>query len=156
MNTAVSADNLSVFERFPPLSLLLLIMLSIATLGIYTWWWMYSRSVILNEVLPVEQRIATNLMHLCLGGFVVTLVLAIAAGFQPGNVSLENTLNILSMVLNIMVIVWILYFRRGMNYLLGQIKTQYHLNIVWTLLFQVFYMQYKINMIRAHSQIGVM
>lgn len=156
MSSPVPAVNLSAFERFPPISLLLLIMLSIATLGIYTWWWMYSRSVILNEALPAEQRIATNLMHLCLGGFVVTLVLAIAAAFQPENISMENTANILSMALNIMVIVWILYFRRGMNYLLGQTRTQYHLGIVWTLLFQVFYMQYKINMIRAHNQIGVM
>jgi hypothetical protein len=156
MNASVPGANLSAFERFPPLSLLLLIFFSVATLGIYTWWWMYSRSILLNEALPVEQRIDTNLMHLCLGGFFVTLVLAVAAGLQPDNISLENTVNILSMALNIMVIVWILYFRRGMNYLLGQTRTQYHLNIVWTLLFQVFYMQYKINMIRAHNQIGVM
>jgi hypothetical protein len=156
MNASSPQGELSSFEKFPALGLLPLICISIVTLGIYTWWWMYSRSVILNNALPPEQRISLHFMHLCLGGFVVTMVLAIALGFQPDNMSMEQTVNILSMVLNIMVIIWVLHFRRGVNYLLGQIKTPYHMNIILTLLFQVFYMQYKLNLIRAHSQIGVM
>jgi hypothetical protein len=156
MNPPDFTENLSGFKEFPPISILLLILLSLATLGLYTWWWMYSRSAILNSALLPEQRINTNFMHLCLGGFVVTLVLAVAAGFQPENVSLESTVNILSLVLNIMVIVWVLLFRRGVHVLLGQEETPYHMNLFWTLLFQVFYMQHKLNLIRAHSRIGVM
>jgi hypothetical protein len=156
MNSPDVSGNLSGFKEFPPISILLLILLSLATLGLYTWWWMYSRSVILNSALPPEQRINTNFMHLCLGGFAVTLVLAVAAGFQPENISLESTVSILSLVLNIMVIVWVLLFRRGVHALLGQEETPYHMNLFWTLLFQVFYMQHKLNLIRAHSQIGVM
>lgn len=156
METSAATDKLLVFKDFPPLDLLRLILFSLITFGIYTWWWMYSRSVILNSVLPEEQRINTNFMHLCLGGFVVTLLLAIAAGFQLDNISLQNTVNILSLALNILVIVWVLHFRRGVHFLLGQDKTAYHMNLFWTLLFQVFYMQHKLNLIRAHSQIGIM
>ena len=81
MNASSPQGELSSFEKFPALGLLSLICISIATLGIYTWWWMYSRSVILNNALPPEQRISLHFMHLCLGGFVVTMVLAIALGF---------------------------------------------------------------------------
>lgn len=156
MSPPDSASPLSAFERFPPLPLLPLIVFSVATLGIYTWWWMYSRSVMLNEVLPPERHINTGFMRLCISGFAATLMVAVAAGFQPDNIALESTVNILSLVLNIMVIFWVLHFRRAANYLLGETETPHHLNLFWTLLFQVFYMQHKINMIRSHNQIGVM
>jgi hypothetical protein len=156
MSSSDVAKPLSSFEKFPPLGLLQLIVFALATLGIYTWWWMYSRSMILNEMLPPERRINAGFMRLCMSGFAATLMLALAAGFQPENIALESTVNILSMALNIMVIAWVLYFRRAANHLLGETPTPYHLNLFWTLLFQVFYMQYKINLIHSHNRVGVM
>jgi hypothetical protein len=156
MSSPTIAKSLSSFEKLPPLGILQLIVFSVATLGIYTWWWMYSRSMLLNEVLPTERRLNTGFMRFCLSGFAVTLVLAVVAGFQLDNVALAGTVNLLSLLLNIMVIVWVLHFRRAANHLLGEQETPYHFHLFWTLLFQVFYMQYKINLIHSHSRTGVM
>lgn len=156
METSTANPSLQAFDRFPALSLLSLLLYSVATLGIYSWWWMYSRSVILNTLLPPEQGIDKQFMHLCVAGFGITIILAIALGMQPDNLSLENTVNVLSMAINIMTIIWVLRMRRGIHYLLGPTQTMYHLNLFWTFLFQVFYLQQKINLIREHNQPGIM
>jgi hypothetical protein len=156
MDDSGQQKELAAFQGFPRIDVLWVILISLASLGLYTWWWMYSRSLLVNASLPPHRQINKNFMHMCLGGFFVTLMLAVAAGFQPDNVSLAQTVNILSMALNIMVIVWVLNFRRAAHYLLGEETTPYHFNLLWTLLFQVFYMQYKINRIRDHDQIGIM
>ncbi len=151
------AENpLRAFERFPAVSLLQILLLSVATLGIYGWWWMYSRSRILNTLLPEGQGIDPRFMHLNLGGFAITLVLAIALAAQPDNTSLEATVNVLSMAINIMALFWLFRFRSALHVLLGAAAENYHFNAFWTFLLQVIYLQHRINMIREHNQPGIM
>ncbi len=149
-------DNKPDFSRLPALSLLSVLFFSFATLGIYSWWWLYSRSMILNSMLPPEQAINKQFMHACLAGFGIALLLAIDLGFQPDNVSLENTVNVLMLALNIMAIIWVFRFRAGMHFLLGPTPTIYHLSALWTFLLPVFYLQQKINLLHEHNQPGIM
>ncbi len=156
MSAPFEDSELQHFRKFPAVSLPLFILLMLATLGIYAWWWMYSRSQWLNAELPAAQRIDQRFIHLCLGGFVATLVLAVAVSLHQEDLSLISTLNFLSLLLNVLVIVWTLLFRRGVNALLGEKQQAHHFNLFWVLLLQVVYMQYKINQIRAANPLGLM
>jgi hypothetical protein len=156
MQTQQPAAELPPFEKFPPLSLLTLVLMSLASLGIYTWWWMYSRSLILNSMLPPEQCIDSKFMHLCIGGLAVVLPCSIAAELLPENLALVNTASALGLALNLMVLFWVFLFRRGISYLLEKNGSIYQLGIFWTFLFQVFYLQIKINLVCEHRQTGIM
>lgn len=144
------------FSRLPAVSLLSVIFFSFATLGIYSWWWLYSRSLILNTLLPAERAIDKNFMHLCLAGFSMALLLAIGLVYQPDNTSLGQTVDVMMLALNIMAIVWVFRFRAGMHFLLGPTPTIYHMNAFWTFLFPIFYTQQKINLLHEHNQPGIM
>ncbi|HQQ63512.1 MAG TPA: DUF4234 domain-containing protein [Pseudomonadales bacterium] len=148
--------NQADLNRLPAMSLLSVLLFTVATLGVYSWWWLYSRSLILNSLLPKERTISKPFMHLCLAGFGITFLLVIDFSYQPDNLSLKDTINVLMMALNIMAIVWVFRFRAGMHFLLGPTPTLYHLNAVWTFLFPIFYVQHKINLLHEHNQPGIM
>jgi hypothetical protein len=156
--------NTQVFERFPSVSLLSMLALSLLTLGIYGWWWLYSRSLILNGLLPPKEMISKNFISLILAGFGITLIAAFISATQTDNTDLKQATDVLSLVLNVLVIVWVFRFRRGLLFLLGEklgesapnTRNVFHVNVVWTFLLSVFYLQKKINDVCAHGQVGVM
>lgn len=154
--TVPARKPLPPLECFPPQPMLLLVFMLVASMGLYAWWWLYSRSLLLNTLLPAGLGISRAFMHACLTGVLVTVALAFLSAANPGELALGATVDFLSLTLNLLSVYWVLLFRRGLHHLLEGTAAIYQLNVFWTVLLQVLYLQYKINLVCEHRQTGVM
>lgn len=143
-------------KEFPRFTTWAVVGLSIITLGIYTFYWLYSRTKILNRLLP-ENKIAGWLPIAAIVTLIAYYVVSIAVPFlASASPELAAGLGGLSLIVNIAYIVfylmWVFGFRSRLNQLSGSNKGDiFWLGGILTFFINVYYFQYKINQMHDHG-----
>ncbi|MCK5901791.1 MAG: DUF4234 domain-containing protein [Cocleimonas sp.] len=140
-------------KQFPRFTTWAVVGLSIITMGIYTIYWLYSRTQILNTLLP-ENKIPSWLTTSSLIVFFLYLVMSFAP--LANNGVMPNGMDAFSLVINLAYIVlfitWAFSFRSRLNTLSGSNKGDlFWLGGILTFFINVYYFQYRINQIHDHG-----
>ena len=118
--------------------------LSIITLGLYYIYWLFTRTQLINRV--HHDKISDTLVYSVLGLMLVNIALSFLSGMYEQNADYELAANISSLVYSISSLFWIFAVRNRIHQMSDASQLNgYWLGGVMTFLFQVLYMQYKIN-----------
>jgi hypothetical protein len=147
----------SSFAPFPRFSAWWVFLLSLVTLGLYTIYWLFSRSQVLNRQLPGE-RIAVAFMSLAIALYAVDWFAGLAQAVQAfGSVSTldEPVFGVVGTAISLtswaLMIAWSVMFRSRLNTLCDQeFRDMYGVNLGVTVVLALFYvapvyLAYKIN-----------
>ena len=151
--TGSGVDKVKEFPRFTTWAV---VGLSIITLGIYTFYWLWSRTKILNRLLP-ENKISGWLPITAVLTVIVYYIVAFATPFlASASPELGAALGGLGVIVNIAYIVfflmWVFGFRKRLNQLSGSNKgDMFWLGGILTFFINVYYFQYKINQMHDHG-----
>ncbi len=131
------ADKEKLVLQFERISAWFVFFIGLITLGIYNVYWLYSRTLIANN-LAKEHKINVNWLYSYISLFAINLV-ASFAGLE--------TLALIVQVINFVVyIVLVFSMRRAFIEIINAGSENYtHLNGILTFLFSSIYFQYKIN-----------
>jgi len=124
--------------------------LSLITYGIYTVYWLYSRTKILNELVP-DNKIADWIPST----LILTTLVSIGAGIVSGgyvsavSVGIANSIYLLStLAYLVLYIILIFAFRNRMNVLSdSHAGSKFWIGGIMTFFFNAIYFQYKINQV---------
>jgi len=131
--------------------------LSMITFGFYTFFWLFSRTKILNQNLHEEDRIASWIPIVGVISFILYFALSIGPALMiSSNPELAATLmgigGIIGLVYIIMFLVWIFKFRSRLNLLSGSHSGEtFWLGGILTFFANILYFQWKINQIHDHG-----
>jgi hypothetical protein len=169
--TEKTPDQNIFFAQFPRLSPFAVVLLTVATLGFYVPYWLYTRTRILERFAP-GKPIPQLLVALCMGGYIMLLVLAYQL---PTHLNAEQITNspefgrLMDVVvaLNIALLCWAFLFLHRINLCTGAKPgdilhgSYFILVLAHLLIVNVYYLQYKINQIvdsqkNAGNIIGLM
>lgn len=130
------------------------IALSLVTLTLYVPWWLYRQTRVINAHAQ-QSRIPDWMVHAgMISGMVIVglnlFVLTTASPESAQSVPMQPdpTLQGISLIANIILLAWAFVVRNGINELARASRGDAAwIGIVLTILFSVFYLQYKINRI---------
>lgn len=112
--------------------------LSIVTLGVYPFYWMVTRSKIINN--NVKQPISAALINVNIAIYIVNFVLSIVAeAIGPQMVMLSGLISIVYLVI---YLIWLFKMRDKIEEIMGRRGA---LSGIMTFFFNALYFQYKIN-----------
>ena len=132
--------------EFPRFSAWAVFGLLIITLGIYSVYWLYSRTNILNRI--TSQPIPSSFTSFVLVGYVMVFAIAFASGMSPDDESLAIVSTLLSFIINISMLVWFFKIKNRINDLTATSRGDaLWIGPILTFLFNTIYLQYKINQI---------
>jgi hypothetical protein len=150
------------FSAFPRTTPFVVVLLTLVTLGFYVPWWLYTRTRVLNRLLPASP-VPSLPMAFCMGGYLMLLVMItqIPAGMDAVQIMDSPEFSRLmdaAMFLNLVQLVWATLFLQRLNLcthskpgdtLYGSffILVLAHFFVV-----SVFYLQHKINQIADHQR----
>lgn len=142
-------SKIKAFKRFTTWGV---IGLAIITLGIYGYYWMYSRTKILNTLIP-ENKVATWVVPAIIGLGAINLLISLLPFVSP---ELALSLSLISLPLSligfVLVVMWAFKFRNRLNIISGSSKGNvFWLGPILTFFFQLYYFQYKINQMHDAS-----
>lgn len=146
-------------KQFPHISTWAVIGLTIITLNLYVYYWLYTRTKILNRLLPekpIAGWIAILTIVLMLLSQVFSLVpVFISMGIEFLNPEILGAIIMISpfvnLILVILFLIWIFSFRNRINILSESNKgSQFWLGGILTFFINVYYFQYKINQMHDH------
>jgi fatty acid desaturase len=151
-NSSGSAGSVKEFPRFTAWAVF---GLSMITLGFYGYYWLYSRTTILNKLSTPENRIASWLPMTTIIVAVLYWILSFAPLFMGSSPEIAVSVGLASLVISIAYMVfflmWTFGFRKRLNLLSGANKGEaFWLGGFMTFFFNVIYFQYKIN--QMHDQ----
>ena len=121
--------------------------LGMFTLGIYSIYWLYSRTQTIN-CSAQENKVSTNLLNTYIGSIILVWVISIYGGFTAaaGDSNIEMVSSIITIINYIIYLVLIFAFRRAVTEVINMGTTHpVKLGGVMTFFFSVLYFQYKIN-----------
>ena len=129
---------------FPRFSTWYVLFLSVITLGVYSVYWMYNRSMILEQIHPREP-INKNFMFLSIGVWAFSFILSMLSG--PGPHPYEPSSSFLiQFVSAVLFLAWAFLFHARLNRFLRAAGLPHQtLHPIFTFLFQALYLSYKIN-----------
>ncbi len=131
--------------EFPRLNVMLFVMLTLITFGIYMVYWMYNRTMIVNRQVGSE-GIPMAFISLAVTAFVVCIGFDIALRQEPTRMDLMLVYLVFALICNILFLVWIFKIRNRLHLMMQISKDHpYWCKTIWTFLFLAFYIQYKIN-----------
>lgn len=147
-----SGSGVDAVKQFPRFTAWAVFGLSVITLGLYGYYWLYSRTNTLNDLSANENKIASWLPITTIAVAVVYWIMSLLPIFDP---QMAGSLGIVSLVVSLTYIVlylmWIFTFRSRLNLLSGANKGEaFWLGGIMTFFFNVIYFQYKIN--QMHDQ----
>lgn len=154
------------YERFPRMELLLVLILTLVTMGTYTYYWLFTRTQILNQLIP-EKPISNVFVSLCIAGFIVLLFTLFSVPEASSIEELQelgvyNKVAGMIMVLNGLLLAWGLLFCQRLN-MLSQKENRdalyanyLYLILAHLLIVNTLYLQYKINQLIDSQRIGLM
>ncbi len=126
--------------------------------GIYTFYWLYSRTKTVNNNLPEEDRIASWIPMVGITSFALYFVLSIVPPLFliSTNPELASILmgvgGIIGLVYIVVFLVWIFKFRSRLNLLSGSTSGEkFWLGGILTFFLNVMYFQWKINQMHDHG-----
>jgi len=145
--------KIKTFKRFTTWGVL---GLAIITLGIYGYYWMFSRTKVLNSIIP-ENKIASWIVPAVLIVGLINIVLSILPIAVP--IMAGDFLAIISLPLSLigmgLALVWAFKFRNRLNIISGSTKGNvFWLGPILTFFFNLYYLQYKINQMHDASTQG--
>ncbi|AJQ97878.1 DUF4234 domain-containing protein [Gynuella sunshinyii] len=136
-----SGEDLQAFERFSAWGVFFL---SIVTLGIYSMYWMFSRTKVLNRI--SDQGISSPVIWITLVAYIIIMVLSYGGAFLlPAEIAVAVQLFAV-VAYFIFMLIWIFGFRAAIvSIARSHGQPDFRANGVLTFFFQALYMQYKIN-----------
>ena len=131
-------------QSLPRISTWVVFGLNILTIGLYYPYWLYTRSQIINQV--QAHKIPSNLIHTVLGLFLVSLVFSFMSGSQADNLDYKMASNLFTLIYSISALFWT-FILRDRIHKMSHANQQggYWLSGLMVVLFQMLYLQYKIN-----------
>ena len=131
-------------QSLPRISTWTVFALNMLSLGLYYPYWLYTRSQIINQVFA--HKIPLNLMHTVLGLFLLSLAFSIMSASQPDNLDYKMASNLFTLIYSISTLFWAFTLRDRLHKMSHANKQGgYWLNGLLIVLFQMLYLQYKIN-----------
>jgi hypothetical protein len=138
-------------REFPRFSAWYVFFLSLVTLGLYIIYWLYNRTSILNRL--AQNRISDTFI------VAVTIIAVLSFVLSVGEIAYavvatgprlppwyEGFGNVLSIVSNVALLVWVFKFRnRLVDEVMGTPLARSDVGPVMTFFFQLIYLQFKIN-----------
>ena len=157
MTTETPSEPSATFELFPRLSPLLVVLLTLVTLGFYVPYWLYTRTRIIDKMYK-GSPIPSLFMALCMGGYIALLVLVYQI---PANLTVEQIMQSegfghlmdVAVILNIIQLCWACVFLQRINACSGAKPGEslhgsyFFLVLTHLIIVNVYYLQYKINQI---------
>ena len=139
---------LAALEGFSSQNVWLVLLLTVVTFGIYAGFWLYRQNEFLGRIRP-DLKVPPALGLVVLALLVVSALLDIVVMIHAP-ASLESASNGLDRITEILLLVFTFTVRGGLNKVLGVFKTDpAWFSGLWTFLFGVIYLQYKINRTRT-------
>ena len=144
LSSEAEASPLAALDSFRVQNIWLVLFLTIITFGIYAVFWLRRQNAILAQVRP-------DLNVTLLYGNIVLVFVILSAGLDIASLiglpdSLDTDSNILDRIVGIMVLVLAFQVRNGLNLLIQAQKSDtLWFSGVYTWLFNVVYLQYKLN-----------
>ncbi|WP_018014577.1 DUF4234 domain-containing protein [Teredinibacter turnerae] len=135
---APSAGKLSaIFPRFTAWAVF---GLGVITLGIYSFYWLFSRTRQINPV--IENPISPLFMGATLGLYFI----GFASNIPLGNPTVTMVLSLLSLAGSIMFVIWAFRLRSRIHQVANiSVSDPSRIGPILTFFFSVIYLQYKIN-----------
>jgi len=146
-NTESGVDAVKQFKRFTAWAVF---GLGLITFGIYSYYWLYTRTTLLNNLSEPKNRIASWLPKATIAVVALTFLL----NFLPQSLLTDQSsamafglfFLVVFVAYFVLFIMWIFGFRKRLNLLSGSNKGDlFWLGGIMTFFFNVIYFQYKIN-----------
>lgn len=138
-------------QEFPRLPILLFLGLAMLTFGLYVYAWIYTRNAMMNRCVPVEKQVPSWLSNSVIALGVISFSMSLLAMLSPESAlgkALIDVQGIFTFITFGMTLVWGFHFRALLNGLSGATPgTRFWPHGVLLVLFTVYYLQYKINLI---------
>jgi hypothetical protein len=132
-------------QAFPRFSAWWVLVLGVVTAGIYPFYWLYTRTEILNRMLP-SKAIPMGLVVSALMLFVANVAASLVSLVYPDDLGVGALSSVINAVSTIVTLVWVFKFRNRLNErFVSQRGDRYWISGVLTFLFAVLYLQYKLN-----------
>lgn len=142
LETGVS-DNKNM-QKLPRISTWHVFALNILTLGLYYPYWLYTRSMIINQV--HNNKIPDSLISTVLAILIINILYSLVAGPTTEHETSQATLNPLALLYIISSWLWAFTIRNRIHQMThAQKHSGYWLSGILTVLFPLLYLQYKIN-----------
>jgi len=165
------------FQRFQRLSPILLLLITLGTLGLYVPFWLYTRTRLLNSLCPAKP-VPSIIIALCMGSLLMFAIMLFQFLNQlPETIPLEQLQNNpdfvrlmdAAMIVNFLQLLWAMLFCHRLN-VCTQAKpgdrhygSYFFLALSHLLIVNIFYLQYKVNQliddkaqIQSENTIGLM
>lgn len=141
-----------IINQFPKQNLLVTIGLSIISLSIYMLFWLRKHTNIINK-LSSSNLVPNWWFPLCLSLTILNfgmVIPEILTNDHPRVIELSRLINRIDIVV---FIGWVFTVRNGMHFIMNsEKKTKNWYHWFWTLFFNIFYLQYKINYFKKYNQ----
>jgi|GEM_PF-3168610 len=138
-------------QALPRVSVWAALGLSIISLGLYYTYWLFTRTQTINRV--TDRPISMILVHTVLGLLMLNLILSFVSGYNPDNEQYRQLASISGLAYSLLNLFWVFTLRQRLHKMTqaGE-RSLFWINGIWTFLFQVLYLQFKINeYIEEHS-----
>lgn len=131
-------------QKLPRISTWTVVAFSILSLGLYNTYWLFTRTQIINQV--HDEKISMRVPHTVIGLLLVNLIFSIMSGANPDNLEYRELASLSGLCFSLGNVFWVFMLRHRIHRItLAGEKSLFWLNGIFTFLFQVMYLQYKIN-----------
>ncbi len=138
--------NTQSISHIKSVNIILMVVLTLITLGIYPAYWFYKRTKEVN-LLYSKHIIKKNFIILFFVFFTINLGMSIIDILCEGMIN-EIIVKILGKIVTFMFFFWVFFLRNRLNAIIGaKPQDKEWFKGVWTFFFNLFYIQYKINLI---------
>ncbi len=158
LSVTSSSAGIEKIKEIKRLSTWAVVAFAMISFGIYTFYWLFSRTKILNSNLPEDDRIASWIPIVGIVSFALYFILSIVPPLflistNPELVSiLMGVGGVIGLVYFVVFLVWIFKFRSRLNLLSGSTSGEkLWLGGVLTFILNVMYFQWKINQIHDYG-----
>jgi Domain of unknown function (DUF4234) len=132
-------------EAFPRFSTWWVLLLTLTTFGIYPIYWLYTRTRILNRILP-SGAIPIGLAFAAAGLLVASIAAELLQGIYPDDLGVSAISRIIGLICNVVILVWVFMLRNRLNeHFASKQGDRYWIGGVLTFFLHVLYLQYKLN-----------
>jgi len=143
-NETALNDPTQIMQAFPRFSAWAVFGLAIITMGLYYVWWLYSRTKIINQV--HYHKIPPSLIYIVFILLAANIGISILSELEPSNMNYTMASNITSIFYSISSIYWVFAVRNRIHQMTkADVLSGCYLGGIMTFIFQVLYIQYKIN-----------
>ncbi len=131
-------------QALPRVSVWVALGLSIISLGLYYTYWLFTRTQIINRV--TDKPVSMILVHSVLGLLMLNLIVSFVSGYNPENEQYRQLAGIIGLSYSLLNLFWVFTLRQRLHKMTqaGE-RSLFWINGLWTFLFQVLYLQFKIN-----------